>query len=63
MAKYDISDEHFQFCCCWTCDHCRLDISSGYECCAVSDKHPAPLGWDNEIIHKDRRGCKGYKRG
>ena len=59
--NYDISDKHFQFRCCWTCVHCELDILRGYEC--VANPHFfVPLG-GNEDIHKDRRGCKAYKRG
>ena len=61
MNKYDISDKHFQFRCCWTCQYCVLDILQGYLCTA-SEHYTIPLG-GNEEIHKDRRGCKAYKRG
>ena len=66
MAKYDTSDKHFQFRCCWTCQHCVLDIAQGYLCTA-SKRLTFPLVLPgenaNEVIHKDRRGCKAYKRG
>lgn len=58
----DISDKHFQFRCCWTCVHCELDILRGYECNANPNLFPIPLG-GNEELHKDRSGCKAYKRG
>ena len=66
MAKYDTSDKHFQFRCCWTCQHCVLDIAQGYLCTA-SEHYTIPLVLPgenaNEVIHKDRRGCKAYTRG
>ena len=68
MAHLDISDKHFQFRCCWTCDHCVLDIAQGYLCTAVPASigaiQLAPEGLDANVeIHKDRRNCKAYKRG
>ena len=66
MAKYDTSDKHFQFRCCWTCQHCVLDLAQGYLCTA-NPRLPFPLALRDEDanveIHKDRRGCKAYKRG
>ena len=65
MAHIDTSDKHFQFRCCWTCQHCILDISQGYLCDAPKS-FTIPLAVPgesiNETIHKDRRGCKAYLR-
>lgn len=58
-----ITDNDFSFRCCWTCDHCQLDIIRGYQCTAVGPNMlPIPLG-GNEEIHKNRENCKAYKRG
>lgn len=54
-----ITDKDFSFRCCWTCDHCILDLDLGYIC---TDKGDKPLG-GNEEIHKNRDNCRAYKRG
>lgn len=58
-----MKDLSFSFRCCWTCQHCTLDLRNGYQCEAVGPNMlPIPLGGNVEI-HADRTNCKAYKRG
>lgn len=54
------------FRCCWTCQHCTLDILRGYECNAVGPNmmpiHLADRGQTYDL-HTDRSNCKAYVRG
>lgn len=62
--------KEFDFRCCWTCQHCYLDICKGckgFGCDApggILFALAIPDGSNiNYELHKSRANCKAYKRG